>query len=74
MLFIKIKAPLNPDEIIRGICRDAKQHRLSRSCRHVRRVTPATIVGKATGKGLEEVATEVLRPVFHDASDVKKKV
>lgn len=46
----------------------------SQTTRHVKRLTPMTQMGKATGKSLEEVAKAVLAPVFHQDGVSAQKV
>ena len=64
VLFFKTRGPIKPVEFVHRICLDAlngtkKKHRW------VKRLTPMTMMGKATVEGLEKVAQMVLEPVFH---------
>lgn len=57
---------------MQAICRDAAASAHRKQSRSVKRLTPITLVGKATESGLEEVAREVLRPHFHEGAQGKK--
>ena len=50
------------------------QARDRKRSRYVRRLTPITIMGKATEEGLGDTARIVLRPHFHEANSPIKKV
>ncbi|KAK3322110.1 hypothetical protein B0H66DRAFT_189861 [Apodospora peruviana] len=66
LLFVKTKAPVEPIELVRSICldaRDIKEHGQMK-LRYVNRFTPATIMGKATEQGLVEVAKKIVAPFF----------
>ncbi|KAK3384763.1 hypothetical protein B0H63DRAFT_522110 [Podospora didyma] len=66
LLFFKTRAPIEPVEFVRRICQDAK------ACadpgqlksRYMNRLTPSTIVGKASENGIIEVAKQALAPFF----------
>ncbi|KAI0542424.1 hypothetical protein GGR58DRAFT_452253 [Xylaria digitata] len=66
VLFMRTRAPVDPLVLVREICKDAaaaKDRSLWRS-RFVNKLTPITLTGKATEKGLEDVARKVLSDHF----------
>jgi hypothetical protein len=73
VLFFKTKAPIEPVGFVHRICTDAFSSGRKQS-RWVKRLTPMTLIGKATEKGLDEVAKSVLAPNFHGNDRVGKKV
>ncbi len=68
VLFFQTRAPVEPVSFVHRLCSDAaassEESRRNRS-RWVLRLTPMTLMGKATEKGLEGVARTVLAPHFH---------
>jgi tRNA acetyltransferase TAN1 len=64
VLFFKTRKPIEPVEFVHRICQDALEGATKRH-RWVKRLTPMTMMGKATVEGLEKVAQSVLQPVFH---------
>ncbi|KAF2400076.1 hypothetical protein EJ06DRAFT_45884 [Trichodelitschia bisporula] len=71
--FFKVLPPIEPVSFVQAICKDAADSSGRKQCRSVQRLTPISLVGKATEKGLEEVAKEVLRPHFHEPGCAGKK-
>ena len=80
VLFMRTRAPVDPLQLVREICKDAavaKNRELLRS-RFINKLTPITLTGKATEKGLEDVARKVLPDHFRmvdgetDANDDAK--
>jgi tRNA acetyltransferase TAN1 len=65
VIFFKTVSPIVPTELVRVICEDAANRPERKQTRSVKRLTPMTTIGKATEKGLEEVAQQVLAPHFH---------
>ncbi|KAI0912438.1 hypothetical protein F4823DRAFT_581485 [Ustulina deusta] len=66
VLFMRTRAPVDPLVLVRHICKDAaaaKDKSLWRS-RFINKLTPITLTGKATEKGLEDVARKVLSDHF----------
>ena len=63
LLFVKTQPPVEPVAFVRRICEDAKRcgeiPGLMR-CRYVNRLTPVSVMGRATEQGLVEVAREAL--------------
>ena len=68
VLFFKTRPPIEPVSFVHTICKDAAEGATQRA-RFVKRLTPMTIMGKATEDGLARVADAVLRPVFHADKD-----
>lgn len=65
VLFFKTREPVEPVSFVHRICEDASKDKSLRRTRFVKRLTPMTRMGKASEKGLEDVAKAVLGPVFH---------
>lgn len=65
LLFMRCKAPIEPVEFSRHICQDAASvgHGGAKS-RYLNRLTPVTVIVKATQIGLEEGARKVLSDHF----------
>ncbi|TID13959.1 hypothetical protein E2P81_ATG07026 [Venturia nashicola] len=72
VVFFKVRAPIEPVAFVHTICKDAAASAHRKQSRSVKRLTPITLVGKATESGIEEVARSVLRPHFHDGVRGKK--
>ncbi|KAL8708799.1 MAG: hypothetical protein Q9220_006360 [cf. Caloplaca sp. 1 TL-2023] len=72
VLFFKTREPVEPVSFVQRICSDVLDNATTRKTRHVKRLTPMTRMGKATEKSLEEVAKEVLAPVFHQNAPAQK--
>ncbi|KAI0118112.1 hypothetical protein F4776DRAFT_266737 [Hypoxylon sp. NC0597] len=71
LTFIKTKPPIDPVELVKQICNDAKdaKDKTQRRSRFINRFTPVTASAKATDAGLEEVAMKVLGEHFQLAGD-----
>ncbi|OTA95978.1 hypothetical protein M434DRAFT_160456 [Hypoxylon sp. CO27-5] len=71
LTFIKTKPPIDPVQLVKQICRDAKDARdkTQRRSRFINRFTPVTASAKATEAGLEEVAKKVLGEHFQLVGD-----
>ncbi|KAI0198648.1 hypothetical protein F4808DRAFT_435306 [Astrocystis sublimbata] len=66
VLFVRTRAPVDPMVLTREICKDAtkaKEKSMWRS-RFINKLTPITLTGKATDKGLEDVARKVMGEHF----------
>ncbi|KAK4692653.1 tRNA acetyltransferase TAN1, partial [Lecanoromycetidae sp. Uapishka_2] len=63
VLFFKTRVPIEPVSFVHAICRDALDGGVKRG-RWIKKLTPMTMMGRATPEGLEKVAEEVLGPVF----------
>ncbi|GAP89843.1 putative THUMP domain-containing protein [Rosellinia necatrix] len=71
VLFMRTRAPVDPLALVREISRDAAAA-VDRSVwrsRFINKLTPITLTGKATEKGLEEVANKVLAAHFRLGED-----
>ncbi|KAI1411514.1 hypothetical protein F5Y13DRAFT_55203 [Hypoxylon sp. FL1857] len=71
LTFIKTKSPVDPVELVKQICKDAKEakDKSQRRARFINRFTPITASAKATESGLEEVAMKVLGEHFQLAGE-----
>lgn len=74
VMFFKTRLPLDPVSFVHTICKEASLSPTRKRSRFVKRLTPMTVMGKATEKGLTEVAQQVLSPHFHAPSVSGKKV
>lgn len=72
VLFFKTRAPIEPVEFVHTICKDALEG-ATKKHRWVKKLTPMSMMGKATVEGLEKVAKAVLEPVFHAEGTPSKK-
>ncbi len=64
VLFFKTRAPIDPVDFVYKICREVVSNPKVRRMRYVNRLTPVSLIGKATEKGLEEITKAVLPPHF----------
>ncbi len=64
VLFFKTAPPIIPVVFVQKICEDARSHPSKKRLRFVNRLTPMTMIAKATEKGLEDVGKIVLREHF----------
>lgn len=64
VLFFKVQPPIDPVDFVHRICVEIASKPETRLTRYVNRITPMTLIGKATEKGLAEVASTVLRDHF----------
>ena len=74
VVFFKTRAPVDPAELVRVMCQDAANKETPRRSRLIKRLTPMTLMGKATEAGIKEVAQQVLAPHFHDGEAAPKRV
>jgi len=74
VLFFKTSEPVVPVDFVLSFCRNAASHPERKLPGIVRRLTPITLVGKATEKGLVDLATQVLAPHFHGDAPSGRKV
>lgn len=65
---------MEPESFVRSICEDIRRNPDHLHIRSVKRLTPMSLIGKATEKGLREVAQQVLAPHFHTDGSSEKKV
>jgi tRNA acetyltransferase TAN1 len=69
VLFFKTRSPIDPVDFVHRICQEIVSTPGIRRMRYVNRLTPVTLIGKATEKGLEEVAKAVLSGHFNLQED-----
>lgn len=74
VLFFKTRAPVDPVTFVRHICRDAVDHPERKRTRFAKRLSPMTLIDKASEEGLEKVAKEVLAERFHGTPREPRKV
>lgn len=74
VVFMKTTTPVEPVAFIRRICEDAMNNSSRKRTRFVKRLTPMTLMGRASADGLEKVAQEVLAPHFHQQPFQRRKV
>ena len=72
VLFFKARQPVDPVSIVHRICSDAFESLATTKHRYIQRMTPVSKIGKATERGLDEVAQVVLFPVFNKETPPKK--
>jgi tRNA acetyltransferase TAN1 len=65
VLFFKTRPPIDPVDFVHRICKEIVSNPSIRRMRYVNRLTPVSFIGKATEKGIEEVATAVLAECFN---------
>ena len=73
-MFFKTRSPVEPVSFVHAICSDAATATSRKRSRFVKRLTPMTLMGRASEKGLEELAQLVLAPAFHQPDQPAKKV
>ncbi|KAJ6780903.1 hypothetical protein PWT90_05563 [Aphanocladium album] len=66
VFFMKTLKPVEPDVLVRKMCEDAQKcpDPRERKCKYINRLTPVFNTEKATEKGIERVARQVLAPYF----------
>jgi tRNA acetyltransferase TAN1 len=74
VIFFKTIAPIDPVAFVVSFCKNAFANPHKRQTRAVQRLTPITLIGKATENGIEEVAAQVLAPHFHSEGVPQRKV
>jgi len=74
VVFFKTVAPVEPVSFVRAICEDAVSKSAIKRTRFAKRLSPMTMMGRASTEGLEKVAIEVLAPHFHREPFVARKV
>ncbi|KXL42976.1 hypothetical protein M433DRAFT_21333 [Acidomyces richmondensis BFW] len=65
VVFFRTIAPIEPVSFVKRICEDAANHSALKRTRFVKRLSPMTLMGRASAEGLEKVAMEVLASPFH---------
>jgi tRNA acetyltransferase TAN1 len=64
VLFFKTSPPIDPVDFVHRICEEIVSKPGIRRMRYVNRLTPVTMTGKATEKGLAELGKTVLGRYF----------
>ena len=64
VLFFKTRSPIDPADFVHRICEEVVSKPGVRRMRYVNRLTPMTIMGRATEVGLAEVGKTVLGKYF----------
>ena len=73
VVFIRTQKPIEPVSFVKQICQEALECSDGKRTRYIKRMTPMTMMGKATESGLETVAIHVLGPHFHDEGAPSRK-
>jgi tRNA acetyltransferase TAN1 len=73
VVFFKTRPPIEPVSFVHAICADAASSAGRKQSRFIKRLTPMTAMGKATDKGIDEIAAQVLKPHFHAPGTPPKK-
>jgi len=64
VLFFKVKVQINPVEFVHRICKEVVSTPRIKRLRYVNRLTPMSLMGKATEKGLDDLCKTVLKDHF----------
>ncbi|KAI9799180.1 MAG: hypothetical protein M1833_004220 [Piccolia ochrophora] len=73
VLFFRFRPPCEPVSLVHEICEDAFNSAGRKRNRFVKRLTPMTLMGRATESDLRNVAERVLAPHFHGEEVAVKK-
>ncbi|SMR63569.1 unnamed protein product [Zymoseptoria tritici ST99CH_3D1] len=73
VVFFKTIAPVVPTDLVKRICEDAMNNSAIKRTRFAQRLTPMTLMGRASAEGLEKVCLEVLAPHFHQEPFQRRK-
>lgn len=73
VLFFKTRSPIDPVGFVHRICEEIVSKPGIRRMKYVNRLTPMTMIGKATEKGLEDIGREVLGASFNLVAAEKKR-
>ena len=74
VVFFRTLAPIEPVSFVKDICEAAMRTRARKRTRFAKRLSPMTLMERASEEGLEKVAVEVLRPHFHQEPFQRRKV
>ena len=74
VVFFKTAAPVDPVALVKRICQDAIDEPSRKRTRFVKRLSPMTLMDRASEEGLEKVSREVLAPHFHQQPFQAQKV
>lgn len=74
VLFFKTQPPIEPVSFVQRICEDALANPHRKRTRFAKRLSPMTLIGRASVEGLDKVAREVLKHHFHQEPFQQQKV
>lgn len=74
VVFFKTAAPVEPVSFVQRICEDALNRSRHKRTRYAKRLSPMTLMGRASMEGLEKLAKAVLEPHFHLSPFQPRKV
>ena len=74
VVFFKTVEPIEPVRLVKRICEDAMDASQRKKTRSVKRLSPMTLVGRASAEDLNAVALQVLAPHFHQQPFQSRKV
>ena len=74
VIFLKARKPVEPVSFVKKICQDVADGKTIARCNFVKRLTPIQTMDKASERGLENVARQVIAPHFHGPEQEGKKV
>ncbi|TVY22001.1 tRNA acetyltransferase TAN1 [Lachnellula arida] len=69
VLFVKVRPPIDPVDFVHRICKEVASKPDTARTKYINRLTPMTMIGRATEKGLEEVGKTVLDEYFELAGN-----
>jgi tRNA acetyltransferase TAN1 len=72
VLFFKTRSPIDPVDFVHRICKEIVSKSDIRRMRYANRLTPVSVIGRATEKGLEEVARTVLGAHFQLSGEERR--
>ncbi|KAF1956492.1 hypothetical protein CC80DRAFT_492053 [Byssothecium circinans] len=73
LIFLKARKPVEPVSFVEKICQDVANGKTIARCNFVKRLTPIEAMDKASDRGLENVARQVIAPHFHGPDRAGKK-
>lgn len=74
VIFFRTVAPVEPVSFVKQVCEAAMREPDRKRTRFAKRLSPMTLMGRASPEGLDKVAREVLAPHFHQAECSGRKV
>jgi len=73
VLFFKTQPPINPVDFVHRICEEVVSTPGIKRMKYVNRLTPSTLIAKATEKGLAELGNDILGKHFKLAGEDAKE-
>lgn len=73
-MFFRTSSPVDPVALVQRICKDAAESPQRKRTRFTKRLSPMTLIGRASEDGLAKVAEQVLAPHFHQEPPIARKV